>query len=82
MNREDKEFIAFMLLILSIICFIAFGVIYLDYASCKSKSTLLNLNFNYGVFSGCFVEVEGDMLPLDTYLERKVEQKVKVRIEK
>ena len=57
------------------------GAIYLlNSASCTAKSDVLGLSHSFGFFEGCFVEVNGEQLPLETYLERKVEQNVAVRV--
>ena len=56
------------------------GVYLLEREQCSAKSAELGLSHRFGFFQGCFVSVDGESLPLETYLQRKVEQNVAVRV--
>ncbi len=49
------------------------GVVFaLDDHSCYSTASTLGLKGNYGIFSGCIVDVHGTKIPLDNYVANTV----------
>lgn len=45
------------------------GALALDYASCRSKSTAMNVEHSYGPLQGCMVRVNGRWLPIESVRE-------------
>ncbi len=87
MNRND--FFDLLVIIfgaifgISLMFIVLGGIAYVGGRSeCSAKAKMLNFEYEYGLFKACWITVNGEKLLLETYLNRKVEQNVKVREEK
>lgn len=50
------------------------GILGIDRNACIAEATVLELEYDWGFFSGCNVEVDGTFYPIDQYVRVVLDQ--------
>lgn len=57
MNRYQEDGATLIFLGVGIVC-VFFGLVFWDYQGCYNKAQMMGMKSNYGLTTGCMVEVE------------------------
>jgi hypothetical protein len=64
-RRDDIGFIVGIFLLF---CVVAFLVFFVDCMSCSSRAKVMRKRYQYGIMSGCMIEVKPqEFVPIDSY---------------